>query len=1337
MPKRFFARDHLVRATIEFIVNGISLHNQFTPGTNRPDKSRACGLNPLRRTAALAWVTLVCILLACGMARVHGADVVLDYSILDGGGGQMGAPGVTMNVSMSSIGGLAISSNLQVEQRSGFAGQLNDAPSPVSDFVSRAANSAVTITVGDLLGNDLDLEGDPLSISLPVITSQNGAAIELSNESIIYTPSDQMEATLTDSFFYEASDGFNRGERAVVTVAASYGVRESHNVTDPWIGSDDTSISFGSLDLDGDSVVKSFIVTNLSNRDLTFSGDPIVSTTGSSSFIVLDFPDKPTLQPGESTSFSLQFTPDIEGVQNAEVSFGFIGGIDPGFTLNITGEALLIASWQVPEGAGNLELRKNGTLTELVDEGGAILASQDSSASNRLIISASPNGNQLTVALDAGNPIPSAGLIFQGSDGSSSLILSGGSFQEVNYLFDSEDEGLVSLDDSEITYSQLDAIFDRSTAVRRTLNYQGGAEVIEVSAAGDQTLVDSTRGTSLYLDHPSAELAIQAGAGGDTVHVDGVGTGFDVVLAIFGGVGEDIVNLNSFGSGTPNSVSVSGDQGDDTMNLGFSQGEVTMILVEGGDHDGGDRLNFNAEGATVDDDGAQLTATGMNPVSYTGIESVDLAPEPELVVYDGPDTSADMIENGVTTVEFGSVSCGGSASRTFSIENSGNAALVLSGLLLPENYSLSGQFPLLVNPGQLSVFDVVFEGGAGAPESNNGSVSFSHNVAPENLFVFSVSGIVEDIVAPVVVVQDITVQLDASGQATITADQIDAGSSDNCGIESLTLDSTTFSCANIGPNPVLLTVVDQNGNSASASAIVTVEDKMPPSINLVSEYFVELNADGLGFLTAEELDNGTRDNCSIAELSLSQTTFSCTNLGETIVTFNAIDLHGNAASKDIAVSVIDLSPPVLELNGETELVLFLGESYVEPGAFAVDACDANVDVVVGGDVVDSNHVGAYIVSYDAADASGNASVQLTRTVVVQRAFTVVDAIVGVDSIDLDTAANITGDLLSQKRLLHGERSIVSGSVYNATGETNLKNSAQVAGNIESGGSIMMNNASFAGMNVLSGSDVTLRSRVRVDGDVSAAGEVDVHRNASVGGSIAENVLPPELDNVVLPRFGFSSPRPDIEVPRGTSLSLSPGNFGTLDLKANAIVTLDVGDYTFEEINGANNSTIAPDVSAGSVTVYVSGNFTTGQGFRLSSDGLASEVAALNILVQTEGLRVDLGGESVLAGTILAPQAVIDLGPGTRVTGALYGKRISLGARSEVRAIPAATLVQEAANGWLGMTHDCSETGQTDPVLEMALDRLLDHAVYACQQADFGNRTIVLGNVTSQHTLVEQ
>ncbi|MEQ9300229.1 MAG: Ig-like domain-containing protein, partial [Cyclobacteriaceae bacterium] len=142
--------------------------------------------------------------------------------------------------------------------------------------------------------------------------------------------------------------------------------------------------------------------------------------------------------------------------------------------------------------------------------------------------------------------------------------------------------------------------------------------------------------------------------------------------------------------------------------------------------------------------------------------------------------------------------------------------------------------------------------------------------------------------------RDITVQLDANGAATIEATQIDNASSDNFGIAARTIDINTFGCDNIGANNVTLTITDANGNSASCVAVVTVEDIMSPVV-ITQDIAVVWDANGQASITPADIDNGSTDNCGIANQTLDVTTFSAP-ITSTTVTLTVTDVVGNSAS---------------------------------------------------------------------------------------------------------------------------------------------------------------------------------------------------------------------------------------------------------------------------------------------------------------------------------------------------------------------------------------------------------------------------------------------------------
>jgi gliding motility-associated-like protein/uncharacterized repeat protein (TIGR01451 family) len=88
---------------------------------------------------------------------------------------------------------------------------------------------------------------------------------------------------------------------------------------------------------------------------------------------------------------------------------------------------------------------------------------------------------------------------------------------------------------------------------------------------------------------------------------------------------------------------------------------------------------------------------------------------------------------------------------------------------------------------------------------------------------------VTDTTIPDAVCTAIDVYLDANtGEASIVVDDIDDGSTDNCGIASMLINVTEFDCTNIGPNNVTLTVTDNSGNVGTCISVVTVHYAQPP-----------------------------------------------------------------------------------------------------------------------------------------------------------------------------------------------------------------------------------------------------------------------------------------------------------------------------------------------------------------------------------------------------------------------------------------------------------------------------------------------------------------------------
>jgi len=242
-----------------------------------------------------------------------------------------------------------------------------------------------------------------------------------------------------------------------------------------------------------------------------------------------------------------------------------------------------------------------------------------------------------------------------------------------------------------------------------------------------------------------------------------------------------------------------------------------------------------------------------------------------------------------------------------------------------------------------------------------------------------------DTVSPIVIAQNLTVQLDANGQATITANDLDNGSSDSCGIASLTIDTANFDCGNVGtPITVTLTVTDVNTNVSTATATITVMDTVSP-IAIAQPLTVYLDANGMVSITANDINNGSNDSCSIASLAIDTANFTCANVGSPVtVTLTATDVNNNIGTATSIVTVLDTVSPVAMAQNLTVYldsfgVVSITADSVNSGSY--DSCGVSLSIDTAN--FSCANVGAPLtVTLIVTDASGNASTAISTVTVL-------------------------------------------------------------------------------------------------------------------------------------------------------------------------------------------------------------------------------------------------------------------------------------------------------------------------------------------------------------------
>jgi hypothetical protein len=148
-----------------------------------------------------------------------------------------------------------------------------------------------------------------------------------------------------------------------------------------------------------------------------------------------------------------------------------------------------------------------------------------------------------------------------------------------------------------------------------------------------------------------------------------------------------------------------------------------------------------------------------------------------------------------------------------------------------------------------------------------------------------------------------TIKLDAEGKGSLKWEDLDEGSTDNCAIKDKLLSKSAFTCADLGASKITYTTKDASGNTSTAEVTITVVEDIKPTLKAKSSYTIKLDAQGKATLKWEDIDEGSSDNCSIKERSLSKTEFSRTEGGDNKVTYTITDASGNTSSTEVTVRV--------------------------------------------------------------------------------------------------------------------------------------------------------------------------------------------------------------------------------------------------------------------------------------------------------------------------------------------------------------------------------------------------------------------------------------------------
>ncbi|MDN4634750.1 hypothetical protein QCD71_24915, partial [Sphingomonas sp. PsM26] len=81
-------------------------------------------------------------------------------------------------------------------------------------------------------------------------------------------------------------------------------------------------------------------------------------------------------------------------------------------------------------------------------------------------------------------------------------------------------------------------------------------------------------------------------------------------------------------------------------------------------------------------------------------------------------------------------------------------------------------------------------------------------------------------------------------------------------------------------------------------------DNTPPTA-IAQNINAYLNAGGAVTVTPNQVGGNSTDNCSIATMTLNNTTFNCSNLGANPVILTVVDPFNNVSTANAVITVVD------------------------------------------------------------------------------------------------------------------------------------------------------------------------------------------------------------------------------------------------------------------------------------------------------------------------------------------------------------------------------------------------------------------------------------------------
>ncbi len=609
------------------------------------------------------------------------------------------------------------------------AGALTATPSSVSfGNVTLGSNQSSTITVSNTGGVSVTVSsataaGSGFSFTGPSLPATINAG-QSATFNAIFTPTAAGAASGTLTI------NSNAGNPTLSIPLSGTGVAQG------LLGSNPTSFSFGNVQ-NGTSKSLSGTLTNSGGSSLTISAASASGTGFSLSGLSLPI----TLNAGQSTSFTVLFSPSATGAVSGNVSVTATGSV-PNLSIPLTGTGVAqgaLTPSPTSLAFGNVTVGSSKSLTDtLTNSGGSSLTISAATASGTGF---SLSGLSLPLTLSAGQST-SFTVVFaptaSGADSGNITITSSGSNSDLTIPLSGTGvaPGMLTTNPTSLAFGSVQV--GNNSSLSETLTNSGGSS-LTISAA-------SASGAGFSLSGLSLPLTLNAGQS----------TSFTVQFApSASGAASGSVTITSNGSNPSLGIALSG-TGVTPGTLSPNPSSLAFGSVQVGNSKNLSETVTNTGGSSVTISQANVTGTGFSisgltlpqilnanqSVTFTatfiptgaGAASGNLSivsnasNSPLSIALSGTGTSAGQLAVSPTSLSFGNVVVGSNAALSGSLTASGASVTVSSASLNNGEFVLSGiSLPTTLAAGQSTPFTVTFTPSASGAAS--ASLSFSSNAS--------------------------------------------------------------------------------------------------------------------------------------------------------------------------------------------------------------------------------------------------------------------------------------------------------------------------------------------------------------------------------------------------------------------------------------------------------------------------------------------------------------------------------------------------------------------------------------------------------------------------------